>query len=289
MKKLTLFLFTSSIIIISCNKIDTTKEIFQFIGPVEVTAWDHNYAQTVVQKIYIEEFTGHLCPNCPTGAQELKAIMEKDSTVITTAIHSTFFANPGNPPYFEKDYKTPMGDQICKDFNISALPQAMINRIHKSNVWEIGVEKWRSRISEIDRNNIRAGIQMKCSIDTIKQEIEAKLAVTIIKELPNPVHLCLVLQQDNFISGQKKENDYILEYVHNHVLRVGFNGNYGTKLTSNGLVTKQLKYSSTFKILYGDSFPYSNLPVEIHHCSVVAYLIDMETKEVIQVECLHLQ
>jgi len=284
MKKLLLTLTVLFLILISCNKIDTTHEVFTLIGLVEETTWDPAYAETVIQKIYIEEFTGHFCQFCPNGARELKAILGEDPAVIATAIHCSDQADPGNYP-FDKNYKTQMGNQLCKDFNISGLPKATINRLEiNPNEWGTGTNKWRGILAAIDRNNVRAGIELQCTTLEEQKEIVAQVSVTIIKELPNPVHVCLILQQDSIISGQLDGSTYILDYEHNHMLRTGFNGNYGTKLTSNGMVTPHIKYSTTFKIAYGNAFPYSLLPVEISHCSVVAYLIDMVTKEVIQVE-----
>lgn len=285
MKKTVLLLIALLITITSCNKIDTSKELFTIIGPVTVTSWDPDYAQTVVQKIYIEEFTGHRCTNCPAGARELKAIMNEDPAIIATAIHSTDFAEPGSKPPFNTDFKTPMGNQICADFNIAILPQAIINRMEvTANEWGTTPNKWRNIIAAIDRNNVRAGIQLQCTVDEEKQEIEVHAAVTIIKALPNPVQLCVILQQDRIISGQLDGNQEVPNYEHNHVLRTGFNGNYGTKLSPDGLVNAQLKYSTAFKLSYSNSFPNSYIPVEIGNCSVVAYLIDMVTKEVMQVE-----
>jgi hypothetical protein len=289
MKKLPLLLIALSILTFSCNKVDTTRELFEIIPAVEITPFDPDYAATVIQKIYIEEYTGHKCLYCPIGTDELKAIMDADSTIIATAIHCTSLANPGVPPYFSNNYKTPMGDQLCKDFGISGLPKATINRMKISSTeWGIDPNKWRSTIAAIDRNNVRAGIQLHSTTDEAKQEIEVHVAVTILKELPNPVQLCLVLQQDNIISGQADGSNYILDYVHNHVLRTGFKGNYGIRLTPTGIVNAQSKYTTTFKISYGDSFPYGQIPVEVKNCSVVAYLLDMETKEVVQVEEIHL-
>jgi hypothetical protein len=211
--------------------------------------------------------------------------MDEDSTIVATAIHCTALADPGTKPPFDRNYKTPMGDLICKDFIINGLPKAMINRMEVSaNTWGIARTQWRNIIANIDRNNVRAGIQLQCTADETKQEISARVTVTIIKELPNPVQLCVILQQDGFVSGQKDGSVTIPDYVHNHVLRAGFNGNYGTFLTPNGLVNAQNKYTTTLTLSYQNSFPYSNLPVEISSCTVVAYLIDMVTKEVIQVE-----
>ena len=277
-------IFTSLLIIaISCNKIDTSKEIFNIMGAVEVTPWDPKYVQTVTQKIYVEEFTGHYCTYCPAGARELKVIMDKDPAVVATAIHCTSLANPRGGIY-ANNYKTPMGDLICADFNIAGLPKATINRVKSGAEWGIGRTQWGNTIANVDRSNVRAGIQLECTVDETKQEIEAKVGVTIIKELPNPVQICLILQEDSIISGQLDAGTPIENYVHMHMLRAGFNGNYGTRLTPNGMLLAQHKYSTTFKLAYGNAFPYSNIPIVIKNCSVVAYLIDMETKEVLQVE-----
>jgi len=285
MKRKALFIIALLITITSCNKIDTTHEVFKIIGKVEVIPWDPEYAQTVVQKIYIEEFTAHTCIYCPEGTEILKTIMNEDSTVIATAIHCTELANPKKFP-FDKNHKTPMGDFICEKFNINSLPKAMINRKkNNSQEWGIDRNQWRSEIAKINRNNVRAGIELQCQINEPKQEIEVKAGVTIMKALSNPVQLCIVLQQDSIISGQFNMSTEIQNYVHNHVLRSGFNGNYGIKLTPNGIVKEQQKYISTFTLSYKNSFPYSNIPVVIKNCSVVAYLIDMDTEEIIQAEC----
>jgi len=284
MKKLPLFLTVLIIIAISCDKIDTSKEVFEIIVPVEVTPWDPEYAKTVVQKIYIEEFTGHNCTICPEGARMLKKLMDEDTTIIATAIHCSNLANPGKAP-FDKDFKTKVGDVIFDDFKISGLPKAMINRMgNGKNGWDFDRSDWRKEVAKIDRSNIRAGIELQCNVDETKQEIEANVSVTIIKELKNPVQLCLVLQQDSIISGQIDKNKVIPDYVHNHVLRAGFNGNYGIKFTPSGIVKAENKYTATFKISYGNLA----IPVVIKNCSVVAYLMDMETKEVLQVECIEL-
>jgi hypothetical protein len=290
MKKILLSLTALLIIASACNKIDASKELFDILPPVEVTPWDPDYAKTVIQKIYVEEFTGHRCTYCPAGARELKAIMDADTTIIATAIHCTGLADPLSKPPFDKNYKTPMGDIICKDFNIEGPPKIMINRRESSaNKWGFDKNDWRKEIAKIDRNNIRAGIEIKCSVNESIQEIETQISVTILKEIKNPVQICLVLQQDGIISGQVDNGAYILDYIHNHMLRAGFNGNYGTALTPNGIVKEQLKYSTTFKLSYGSSFPYSNIPIEAENCSIVVYLLDKETKEVIQVEWIHLE
>ena len=284
MKRIKLLITALLITAVSCNKIDTSKEVFKIIGPVEITTLNEEFANKVVQKIYVEEFTAHRCTFCPTGARELKAIMEEDSTVIVTAIHCSSLADPLSKPPFNINYKTPMGDILHKGFNIKDLPKATINRIKNENERGIGRNEWRKIIESINRNNVRAGIEIQYSVHKSIQEIEAKVSVTIIKEIKNPVQLCIVLQESGIVSGQVDGNVNILDYEHNDMLRAGFNGSYGTKLTQNGMVKERLKYTSSFKLNYKNGFPYSNTPILIENCSIVAYLLDMETKEVIQVE-----
>ena len=205
MKKIVLLLTGLLIIAFSCDKIDTSKEVFKTIGQVDVGAWNEEFAKKVVQKIYVEEFTGHRCTNCPTGARELKAIMNEDSTIIVTAIHCSFFADPLSKPPFNINYKTPMGDIIYKDFNIKALPKITVNRFKNKNEWEINLSDWRTFIKNIDRNNVRAGIEIQYSVNESIQEVEAKVSVTVIKEIKNPVQLCIVLQENGIVSGQLDE------------------------------------------------------------------------------------
>ena len=296
MKKLSLLITTLLVFIISCNKIDTSTDIFSILLPVEVTSWDPEYAATVSRNIYVEEFTGHFCNNCPSGAREIKAIMEDHPAIILTAIHSTELADPkpGNPPIYTNNYKTPMGDKISGDLGIKAIPKATINRMPvNATEWGFDRSQWRSVIASINITDVSAGIELQCTVNEIKKEIEAQVAVTIIKAIPNPVQICLVLQQDSIISGQydvsmPSGQQHIPDYVHEHMLRAGFNGNYGTKLTPNGRVEEQLKYTTTFKLNYEKYIPNANIPIVLSHCSVTAYLIDMETKEVLQVACMHL-
>ena len=56
---------------------------------------DYNSYVNPDKKVLIEDFTGHLCPNCPDAARELDAIRNiYDDQVIGMAIHVSSFAKP---------------------------------------------------------------------------------------------------------------------------------------------------------------------------------------------------
>ena len=69
------------------------------------------------KKVLIEDFTGHLCPNCPDAARELDAIHDiYGDQIIGMAIHvSKSFARPypaSQAPSFQYDFRTNGGDEL---------------------------------------------------------------------------------------------------------------------------------------------------------------------------------
>ena len=88
------------------------------------------------KKVLIEDFTGHLCPNCPDAARELEAIHDiYGDQIIAIAIHvSKSFARPypaSQAPNFQYDFRTNWGTNWDAFYGISnaGLPRGMINRV----------------------------------------------------------------------------------------------------------------------------------------------------------------
>jgi hypothetical protein len=119
-----LAILSSILIIISCD----VEE-----GPF-IT--DYNSYINPDKKVLIEDFTGHLCPNCPNAARELDAIHDiYGDQIIGMAVHvSTTFARPyssNQAPNFQYDFRTQWGDNWDAFYETSSigLPAGMINRI----------------------------------------------------------------------------------------------------------------------------------------------------------------
>ena len=102
----------------------------------------------------------------------------------------------------------------------------------------------------------------------------------ILKDIPDQVQLCIVIIEDDIIKPQLNNGVRIPEYVHKHVLRGSLNGNYGSRITFDGLVQKDHSYAKAYKINFNDK------DWDENNCYVVAYLINMETKEILQAEHL---
>ena len=92
-----------------------------------------------VKNILIEDFTGHLCQNCPDAARELEAIHDVyGAQIIGLAIHvGNTFARPYplSEAKFTYDFRSKWGEELDNFFNITdaGLPKGMINRIDYSS------------------------------------------------------------------------------------------------------------------------------------------------------------
>ena len=111
---------------------------------------DYNSYVNPDKKVLIEDFTGHLCPNCPNAARELEAIHDiYGDQIIGMAIHvSKSFARPypaSQAPSFQYDFRTNWGDELDSYYGISAmgLPRGMVNRIGFPDNHKLGKDEYR--------------------------------------------------------------------------------------------------------------------------------------------------
>ena len=61
-------LLSAILIITSCDIVEGPYLTDEAITPIDTTT------NSYVKKVLVEDFTGHLCPNCPDAARELDAI-----------------------------------------------------------------------------------------------------------------------------------------------------------------------------------------------------------------------
>ncbi len=235
---------------------------------------------TVYRKILFEEYTGHKCTNCPNGHARLATLLTTyGDTLVPVGIHAGSLAVTDlDYPY---DFNTPIGSQLYLDFAIPSVPIAIVNRIKfNSTIWGSPVSQWQSHINLVDRTKIYAGIQLINEFDNTDRVLTANAKVTILDEIADQVQLCIVVIEDDIISPQLNNGVRIEDYVHKHVLRGSLNGNYGSRLTLDGYVEKDHSYEKAYKISFNTK------DWDENNCYVVAYLINMETKEILQAEHL---
>ena len=285
-------LFSFILVITSCDVVEGPYEI----DTGDITPTDTN---TYVKKILIEDYTGHTCSNCPGAARELEAIHDVyGDQIIGMALHvSTGFARPRTGSgKFEYDFRTKWGNSWSDLFGISALPSGMVNRIgYPTNLHKLGKNEWLAAvITELEKE-----IDFGVSITTNNTGNEG--VITINSEILNNINgdykLVVCLTESNIINWQQDGTVDVADYEHNHALRTvlideslssSSNYNLGDEITTAinfNLITLEQSNNNYSNTIGGVG---NLVEWDASNMSVIAYIYDNTTQEILQVEEAHL-
>ncbi len=296
MKKI-IYLLCLSCLAISCETIE---------GPYLTDNQNSNNTDETIKKILIEDYTGHLCPNCPDAARELDAIHDVyGDQIIGMAIHVTnAFARPypvSQAPKFQYDFRTLWGDTWDDLFSISdlGLPKGMINRTgYTNNSYRLGKDEWLERVQQ----ELEKDPEIKINIittDNSGNEGSINISVSLINDINKSLNLAICLTESQIINWQKDGSIEDEDYEHNHVLKavlfddlLSEQNNYLT----NDIINKNLNYNINTLEIFNNNYSLNTAQSgngnagnwNINNMSVVAYVYDPTTYEILQVEEKHL-
>jgi hypothetical protein len=230
---------------------------------------------SVYRKILIEEYTGHRCTNCPAGHAKLAELSSLfGDTLVAVCIHAGKLARPNQSGLYVYDFRIPEGEQLFDDFGLDPVPVAIVNRTRFED-WALMPDRWQNAVLSIVRD-IYAGIQIKA---TVKGKVLTVITkTTMLKDYNSPLQLSVFLIEDHVIRPQMNGAQNIEQYQHNHVLRASLNGTYGTPLIPNGILPKDSASLFKYELNFG------NKDWNIENATVVVFLHDPVTREVLQVE-----
>ncbi len=243
--------------------------------------------QNVIQKYLLEDFTGHLCNNCPQAhaiADEMKT--EMGDTLIVLAIHSGVNAKPQVAPY-DADYRTEMGDLTTSNFNIKIYPSGMISRKKFSGDTDTSILSrfnWKSSMASIPRQAPDLAMQILTS-NPSKDSINVFVKTTFLANTNKNLRLYVVLSESGIVSAQKNNSSAIgttpeiLNYEHKHMLRTHIAPKEGNIIASLGT---PLQANDT--LIKGYTLYLTDKPWKLENCAVIAFISDNDTKEILQVE-----
>ena len=240
MKKLSLLVLLSALMITSCKK---NKEEEPDPTPALVTV--SSVPSSFTQKVLIEEGTAVWCGYCPDGAYRMQDIISKNAgKVIGTALHSS-------------DVFTTSPDQysaMSSEFTCSGIPSGMINRIPSSVDQEVFMNRgyWSSAVSSCLSKQAKCGLaiegkRLSGNTATITVHAGFKTALT------GTINLTIYLLEDNVTgtgsdydqhnymnndpsSPFYQKGDVIKGYQHNHVLRKVLTASMGDAIPTAKLV-----------------------------------------------------
>lgn len=180
--------------------------------------------------VLIEDYTGHLCINCPPAGQEAHSIEEAHpGRVFVASIH----VDPGAilgfqttlppPSPYTHDFTNPdgiaYGIAFQSGFNFTGNPSGTVNRKTVSGNMFDQYGAWATRTSSIlSANDLKVNIQSV--FNYFSQTDGGYLHVEVEKKTNDPVQLNTVVYvvEDSVVSAQKlPDNSDDLNYVHRDI------------------------------------------------------------------------
>ncbi len=283
-----IFLFGIS----ACNKIERPEAPTQGLETNEINGDTVTFPTlgTTIQKIILEEFTGHKCVNCPDGHKRAANLKTRyGDTLVLMAIHAGVFSNPEPSTIYTADYRTEAGNQLNDAFGIQGYPTGLINRTAFFGGLLLDRTAWSSASNAIDRTSPKLALQIKTAENSGENSFNIFVKATFLESIQQNIKLAIFIIEDSIVSPQTNNLASlgpvpdIVDYVHRHMLRGAVNSAWGvsianaeTSSAANSSVIKGYKYSLTGK------------PFVPSRCGIIAIAYNVETKAILQVEETHL-
>lgn len=234
-----------------------------------------------VRKILLEEFTGHLCINCPEAtilAHDLKLVFG-DQLILMT-IHGGELALPSSAP-FEADYRTAEGTGIYNYYLPVGVPMGLVNRKPYEGSTTLFKDSWEPAIVDLKDLPPEAYIEIETSYDEGSRKLDIHVHSEFLEDQTQASNLCVFIIESGIVSAQKNDLASIGptpdwdDYEHENMLRKSLTGTWGELLmeqaSSGDIMTKD--YSVTL-----DS------DMDANHCAIVAFVMNASTYEILQAE-----
>jgi hypothetical protein len=273
MKKITYLLSAMTLLFLAaCDKVD---------GPYGVTVNNTDTTgTTIIRKVLLEDFTGHLCQNCPAAHHEADRLLGiYGNKLVVLDVHAGYYAKT-QPPNYTADFRNPVSTAIATDFGIISLPfpTGMINRHLNSTGtnYDLDYANWEANVDSMTQRPADAGIAISNSFNGADSTMSCSIAVTMVNAYSNHTQLAVYFVEDSIIDWQKDNTLDVQFYVHKHMLRGSFNGTYGDDLGGNFTAGQTINESYSTKLTPNTANP--------NHVLICAVLTDVITKEVVQVE-----
>lgn len=269
------------VVIISCDKIQNVK--------------DPNAGAIVGnRKVFVEDYTGHKCGNCPAAADTLNYLTKKyPGQIVALAIHAGFFATT-NPSY-PTDFRNAVGNAYDTQFGISNAgnPNGLINRAgFGSGSFIKAYTTWEGEVAQMLSRPAKFEIKIKNNFITSSNNLNTNVTVRSLSNNSGMYKLVVLLSEDSIIAEQldyrlPSGSQLISNYEFKHVLRDAINSTWGDAVFVSGAVTNDsiVKTYTNYNL---------NSNYKAEKCHVIAYVYDADPNsptyyEVLQVEEAHVK
>lgn len=273
MKKNLLFisLLASVTLVLSTTSCDVVDQPFHG-NPTDTTT-----ANVQLRNVFIEDFTGHRCKNCPKASKAIEALVDAfGDRIVPLAIH----AGPGNftntTADYPTDFTTPEGKSIQNFFGTNFLPVGMINRegwTPSGNTHWSNYANWPTLSAEAMDSTLAIALEAEASLSggNLNVSITGLPQMNLLYDLK----LVVLVKESSIVSPQLMPDDTRdTAYVHNNVLRDFLTPTWGSPF-------------GTSPILAGDTLEESislawNPNWVQENCQVVVYAYHSDNYRILQ-------
>ena len=272
MKKL-FFLLIISFVWFSCDK-------------VEPPFVEENLEVSSEKVVLVEDFTAHLCNNCPFAHRKLEELkMIYGEKIVSIGIHVGALAVPLTATYYPEDFRTETGDELDEYYGASAagLPIGMVNRKKISGSELLPYDEWASAIQQILETPQTLEITTDVNYVESSRSINLTSKIEVINTFENNGNLmiCFYLIEDSIIGWQKdagnESNEDVSNYIHRNVLRTSLNGTWGQTIDLDPQVE-----GNTVTINL-NSFVVDTL-YNVNNCYIVSFVYEDNDNEILQAD-----
>ncbi len=270
----------------SCDKITEPRvKQTQVVGSQFVTKTNALVAH--FKKVLLEDYTGHTCGNCPAAADVAHQLAVKyGDSLVVLAVHAGFFSKVKLPEY-PASYTTTAGNDWDATFIGNAgNPNGMTNRKNYAGNGVVNKEtKWPTTVSLALKDPMVVRINLETKYDTVVRSLSTNINAKFLSNYSNGTKLSAVLMEDGIIGAQtdyRVSPDLVEEYEFEHMLRKSLNDSWG-------VVLKDTPIAANDSVLV--SYPNVGLEAAFNDkkVSLVVFVYDATTKEVLQVEKLKIR
>ncbi|MEO6884154.1 MAG: Omp28-related outer membrane protein [Bacteroidia bacterium] len=246
MKKILIFGCIASLFLLaSCDKVN---------NPYKPQSTKTITGNNAVRKVLVEDYTGHLCGNCPTAGAESETLRQLyGNQVVCMELNvSASFAGPCPSPNplptgaptgaYSVDYRSAVGTTYDNFFGISnnGLPQGMIDRFTVSGSKGLPTTAWATVVDSLTKAPILANITVTNTYNTSTRMLNTSLSSQFVSALSgtNTYKLVVLLVQDSIFDWQE---DYatnpsdIPNYSKRFTLRDVINNAWGDTLATGNV------------------------------------------------------
>jgi len=240
------------------------------------------------RKVFIEEFTGVRCVNCPQGSAEIENLIAVHGEgLIAVSIHSGFFSNPYSENAY--DFRTPKGDDILNFLGEPlGYPTAIINRTKFGGEETLFTSQasWSGYIAEQLAVAPSVSVKIAKNYDSTNRKLDITVSGTAVQDINEPLKVTVLITENNITDTQLLPSGVSNDYVHKHVLRAVLSNATGDPLVDDLATGASYEKTYTFTIPEGDETG----PWNTTNINIIAYVHygSGTTKEVLQAEETHL-